>query len=728
MSIDLPERDPNQLKPRESRRSRLHRLLPSDFRWFGIGSIPLFFAIGLANLSNLLFHVEVSRLIGPSKYGELAALLSVMFVVAVPVSVVQTIAAKKVAIMRAEGQDDFIDDVLRTMAKTLAILGGSATLLLVAAAPIIAGFLHISWIPAALIGPYFGVALLTGLAFGALQGKLRFGALSIAVVASVLLRLVLGLALTAGGFGVTGAMVATVAAALLSAILAMSLARIAPRDWIRTRFTVEAFRRDFRPALLALGAFALLSQIDLVLARHYLEPNAAGLYSGAALIARALLFLPAVIAIVAFPRFAELHGTGAQARRWLHISIIAVIAIATCATILVIALREPIVARVLGTEFGDAVTVVPALSVAMTSMAVVNLLIYFHVAVESFAYRFILLGVAGETILIAIFHDSVDHIAFIVVLVGTAMALLLYYAARAASISPESHGAAGAPSLRDSGAAVIDVSVVLPCHNSGTGIEGVLAELCGDLLGPLTSEVIVVSDGSTDDTVNIARSFAPRVRVIERHEQAGKGTALRVGLSEARGRYVAFMDSDGDIHPRALKPFIGIMDLFQPDIVLGSKRHPLSDLRYPTTRRIMSWSYHKLTRVLFRVNVRDTQTGLKMIRREVLEAVLPSMLEKRYAFDLELLVIARLCGFDRVFEAPVTIDYGFTSGIDAKQTLRIVLDTLAIYYRRYFLGTYHRSISAAEIADPTVAMPIDTVDPPPTPLILTADEAADQRI
>jgi len=141
------------------------------------------------------------------------------------------------------------------------------------------------------------------------------------------------------------------------------------------------------------------------------------------------------------------------------------------------------------------------------------------------------------------------------------------------------------------------------------------------------------------------------------------------------------------------------MELYHPDIVLGSKRHPLSDVHYPLIRRVLSWTYHALGRVLFRVKVSDTQTGLKLVRREVLLAVLPRMLEKRYAFDLELLVVARMLGYSRVFEAPVRIDYRFSSQVDARAAARILLDTLAIFYRRYVLDTYRRdSGSTSDIA------------------------------
>ena len=160
------------------------------------------------------------------------------------------------------------------------------------------------------------------------------------------------------------------------------------------------------------------------------------------------------------------------------------------------------------------------------------------------------------------------------------------------------------------------------------------------------------------------------------------------------------MDADGDIDPEGLRPFLTLTELYDPDIVLGSKRHPMSEVQYPLVRRTLSWAYHKVGRVLFRVNVRDTQTGLKLIRRDVLAAVLPRMLEKRFAFDLELLVVARMLGYTRVFEAPVHIDYRYSSHVDLGEAFRILLDTLAIFYRRYVLDTYRRDPRATEGVTP----------------------------
>jgi glycosyltransferase involved in cell wall biosynthesis len=337
----------------------------------------------------------------------------------------------------------------------------------------------------------------------------------------------------------------------------------------------------------------------------------------------------------------------------------------------------------------------------MALLSIVNLLVYFHVAAESRTWLFLLAAEVAEIGLVSVFHSSPQQIALVVVGVAAAVVVLQYQAA--AAIYRWSPGMSRLALYEEIGGALpapdVDLSIVIPSYNGGGELGPVVARLARDLDG-IPSEIIVVSDGSTDDTIRIAeRAGLERVRVLHYPRRMGKGHALRVGLTEARGKYIAFMDGDGDIDPEGLKPFLTLMELYKPDIVLGSKRHPMSDVHYPPLRRALSWMYHKLGRVLFRVNVRDTQTGLKLIRREVLAAVLPRMLEKRYAFDLELLVVARMLGYRRVFEAPVHIDYRFSSQVDLTAATRIFVDTLAIFYRRYVLDTYRRAPDSGALVD-----------------------------
>ena len=172
-----------------------------------------------------------------------------------------------------------------------------------------------------------------------------------------------------------------------------------------------------------------------------------------------------------------------------------------------------------------------------------------------------------------------------------------------------------------------------------------------------------------------SRGFADRCRLIAYPDRRGKGAALRIGLAAARGEYVAFIDADGDIEPEAFTAFLRLVDLYEPDAVVGSKRHPLSHVDYPPIRRLLSWVFHLMTRTLFRLNVRDTQTGMKLFRRDVLADVLPRVRDDGYTFDLELLVAAARRGYRRIFEAPIRVGYRSASHIGFGTPFRMATST-----------------------------------------------------
>src|SRR5438105_14189421 len=123
-------------------------------------------------------------------------------------------------------------------------------------------------------------------------------------------------------------------------------------------------------------------------------------------------------------------------------------------------------------------------------------------------------------------------------------------------------------------------------------------------------------------------------------------------------------------------------------MVRASRRHGGSPVVYPALRRLYSVTYQALLRVLFHLEVRDTQVGLKLFRRDVLAAVLPRIVVKRYAFDLELLVVARHLGFSHIVEAPVRIGQRFSSTINRQAIMSILWETAAIFYRKNVLHFY----------------------------------------
>ena len=242
------------------------------------------------------------------------------------------------------------------------------------------------------------------------------------------------------------------------------------------------------------------------------------------------------------------------------------------------------------------------------------------------------------------------------------------------------------------GGGVLDLSVILPVFNEGKNIRKNLAMLDETLKQfPGRFEIIVVSDGSNDNTFEELNKDNPSyVKVHHYPKNQGKGYALKYGFSRCQGEYVVFIDADMDLHPKSISDFLHLLKQNNFDIVVGSKRHPGSMVNYPPIRRFYSASYQFLNKILFNLDVRDTQVGLKLFKREVLEQVCPRIMVKRYAFDLEVLTVAHHLGFDRIHEAPIELDYKFESSIDPKDVWYMLIDTLAIFYRLRIKRHYDR--------------------------------------
>lgn len=207
-------------------------------------------------------------------------------------------------------------------------------------------------------------------------------------------------------------------------------------------------------------------------------------------------------------------------------------------------------------------------------------------------------------------------------------------------------------------------------------------------------EIIPVIDGFLDRSFQEAKKVKDRrVRVVGYRTNHGKGYAVRFGFAHARGTVIGFKDAGPDLKVTALPLMLAQFEFQKADIVIGSKRHPDSRGTYPLYRRILSWGYQKFTKLLFGLDVTDTQVGLKIYRRSVLEDVLPRLLVKKFAFDIEMLAVAYHLGYRKIFEAPVEINL-FTgkSSIVWRGMVRVIAnmmnDTLAVFYRLKILRYY----------------------------------------
>jgi dolichol-phosphate mannosyltransferase len=245
----------------------------------------------------------------------------------------------------------------------------------------------------------------------------------------------------------------------------------------------------------------------------------------------------------------------------------------------------------------------------------------------------------------------------------------------------------------------VELSLVMPAYNEGDSIEGALDTLDRIVKDyGLRYEIVVVDDGSLDSTRLKAINYASRnghVRVVGYSQNVGKGYAVKEGFMQAEGDAVVFVDSDLEIDLERISSYVEALQ--RGDIVIASKKHPESVVEIPLTRRILGLGFNVLVRLMTGVKLKDTQTGLKAIKRKAFEDIFPRLAVKRYAFDVELLTVANVYGL-KVVEMPVNIR--MRGGLfNLKDVWRMFVDLLGITYRLRVLHWYQRALTLAQRSD-----------------------------
>jgi len=209
-------------------------------------------------------------------------------------------------------------------------------------------------------------------------------------------------------------------------------------------------------------------------------------------------------------------------------------------------------------------------------------------------------------------------------------------------------------------------------------------------------EIIIVIDGVLDKTYQQIKKFkSNKIKVYKFEKNQGKGSAIKFGVSQAKGDIIGFIDAGMDIDPTGIAMLINHMLWYNADIVVGSKLHPVSQVNYPAERKILSWGYRTFTRILFGFKIRDTQAGIKFYRRKVARDVFPRLLVKKFAFDVEILALSYALGYTRIYEAPIKLKFRGANSITSTGLWKIILlmlwDTMAIFYRVRIIKFYKRS-------------------------------------
>ena len=237
------------------------------------------------------------------------------------------------------------------------------------------------------------------------------------------------------------------------------------------------------------------------------------------------------------------------------------------------------------------------------------------------------------------------------------------------------------------------LSIIVPAYKAESFIVPSLVEIEKVVREYAKSyEIICVVDGKVDKTYDLANNLAKKsgkIKVLGYQKNRGKGHAVRFGMAKARGEIVGFIDAGLEIDPSSLRELIKVQKNEDADIVVGSKRHPKSRVTYPTIRKIISIFYYYLVKILFNLEISDTQAGVKIFKKKVIETVFPKLRIDGFAFDIEILTLSKLSGFGKIFEAPIYVRMVKTeksSTLDSMTkvlmaSMRMFYDTIYLYLR-----------------------------------------------
>ncbi len=663
----------------------------------GAGGLFFMTALAVVGASNMGFHVVISRMLGPAAYGAFGSLLALLTLMTVPATGFQTLVTARTA--RAVRSGRPVDGtVVLGRAVTVGVLCATV---MVAASPLIQQLLRLTSIwPVVWLALYALPLAALVVPYGLLCGQGRFTTVGIVAVASATCRIFVAVLFIKAGFGVAGAVAASVVADSLQAIVLYAFIRISARE----RSEAAALRLNARSAFGGVVAFSglwLLTGVDTIAARQLFDPVSAGRYSAAATAVHAALYAAHALSLAALPAFAS---TDLQAsRKALRLTLLASLVLTALASGVVSGVSPWLVPAVFGPRFQVPVGVIALMAVATTGIASLWILVQYSIAQFRRGMMAAWLGLPIAIVGTVLWHAQLWNVATVMI-VAVAFPLAMsawWFSPRYQAKTAARRGTTiGEPTVP------VDLTVVVPFYNPGPALRSNLLRLVEELRScELTFEVISVDDGSVDDSGATIADLDPAVvrRLTLPHNQ-GKGAAIRAGLAAGSGRYLGFIDADGDLDPAQWRSFVQLMRLYEPDAIIGDKLHPLTwiDSAASWTRNACSFGYRVLIRLLFpTLPIRDTQVGLKVFRRDVLADVLPRTVERRFVFDVEVLALASRMGYRRVLAAPISLYRVDRSTVTARAIIAMFFDTVRLAWRLQIVDGYRLTgLGAANVTEP----------------------------
>lgn len=391
-------------------------------------STKLFIATMTANICGFVFQLYMGRRLSYDDFGVLNSLLSFTVIMAVPATTLQFVIAKYVSNFKAK--DDYAKIkylILKIIKKTgIYIIAGLAVFTLISKN--IADFLQIDSVtPVIIAGFLLASSFIVPVLVGYLQGLQKFNYVGFSTGGSGVSRLFFGALLVGLGLGVNGALCANLLANFT--VLAIAIYPLLFLSSYKEKAAVEGLRQECVSyslyVMLAAICFNILTNIDLILVKHYFSPESAGLYSSVVVLGKTILYLPMVISVVMFPMVSEAHTIENDVFGLFNKSMAYTAGIVLTGFAGFLLFPEIILDLLYGGKFNNSAGLLQIFSFSMIFMVLINVIMNFNLARHSLKFIYSMVcGCALQVVLIILFHNTLKQVIFANIAAG---AIVLVY-------------------------------------------------------------------------------------------------------------------------------------------------------------------------------------------------------------------------------------------------------------------------------------------------------------
>lgn len=384
----------------------------------------LFIASMVSNLSNYVFQFVMGRLLTPVEYGLMNALLSLLAILSVPVAPLFTVVSRKTSEYKSQGDVASIRSLYKVFSARIVLFGMIGLILYFVCAPFIRDYVHApSLVPVLILGFAIVTTLAYPLNMAVLQGVQNFKWVGINQVLGGPAKLIFTLLFVLAGFSVNGVMLGMVATGFILWYLSYIPIRqytMAPAEPAVT--TKHISLSEVVPVFLALFAFAVLTQADMVLISRYFSAYDAGMYASAAILGKSVMYIPGAIVLTMFPIVSEQFAQKRSSRHLLAKSLAITVALSGFGALIFYLFPGWILRILYGAQYVEADVVLKYYGIAMLPMALLLVLMNYLIARKKRVFSYLMIaGAFAEILAVSLYHGSLIQVVVILLVIGTVL-------------------------------------------------------------------------------------------------------------------------------------------------------------------------------------------------------------------------------------------------------------------------------------------------------------------